>query len=58
MADDESVYQRVSKCRKAFADMAAAASGEPVSKELLIENLRGHGFRLSPNIRFIAPKSG
>lgn len=51
---DESLYRRVSKCRKAFADMAAAAFGEPVSKELLIENLRWHGFRLNPNIRVIA----
>ncbi|PZV39028.1 hypothetical protein B5V02_03075 [Mesorhizobium kowhaii] len=54
---DESVYRGVSKCRRAFGDMATAAFGEPVSKELLIENLRRHGFRLNPNIRFIAPKS-
>lgn len=53
---DGSVYRRVSECRKAFADMAAAAFGETVSQKLLIENLRWHGFRLNPNIRFIAPR--
>ncbi|MER9005659.1 hypothetical protein NKI15_18695 [Mesorhizobium sp. M0862] len=51
---DGSLYRRVSKCRKAIADMAAAAFGEPVSKELVIENSPWHGFRLNPNIRIIA----
>ena len=54
--DDESVYRRVSKCRRAFSAMAQAAFGHPVDQQALIENSKGEGFRLNPQIRFVAPK--